>query len=91
MTWQIRYAKTFYKELARLPLKTRLQIEAFAFGDDMKENPFGSGKLEKLSGYSEYYKARFGVYRVGLRVDATEQVVEFRRVRHRRDIYRKFP
>ncbi|MGB3491371.1 MAG: type II toxin-antitoxin system RelE/ParE family toxin [Elainellaceae cyanobacterium] len=91
MTWQIRYTRTFYKELAKLPLKTRLQIEVFAFGDDIKENPFGSGKLEKLSGYDEYYKARFGVYRIGFRVDTTAQVVEFRRVRHRRDIYRKFP
>ncbi|MEM9216116.1 MAG: type II toxin-antitoxin system RelE/ParE family toxin [Cyanobacteria bacterium P01_F01_bin.150] len=91
MIWRIRYAKSFYKELAKLPPKTRLQVEEFVFGDGVKENPFATRKLEKLVGYSDYYKARFGVYRVGLRIDSTEQIIEFRRVRHRRDIYRKFP
>ncbi|MGF1566770.1 MAG: type II toxin-antitoxin system RelE/ParE family toxin [Nodosilinea sp.] len=91
MTWRIQYTKTFYKELAKLPEKPRLQVESFVFGNAVKENPFGTGKLEKLMGYDEYYKARFGVYRVGLRIDAAAQVIEFRRVRHRRDIYQKFP
>jgi mRNA interferase RelE/StbE len=91
MTWRVRYAKTFYKELARLPEKPRLKIEAFVFGEAIKDNPFTTGKLEKLSGYDDYYKVRFGVYRVGLRLDAAAEIIEFRRVRHRRDIYRKFP
>jgi mRNA interferase RelE/StbE len=91
MAWQVRYAKTFYKELAKVPTKTRQQIESFAFGDGIKVNPFNTGKLEKLVGYDEFYKARFGIYRIGLRIDTTEQIVEFRRVRHRRDMYRKFP
>lgn len=68
-----------------------MQIESFIFGDAVKENPFDTGKLEKLTGYSEYYKARFGVYRLGIRVDVESRVIEFRRVRHRRDIYQKFP
>jgi mRNA interferase RelE/StbE len=91
MAWRIRYTKTFYKELAKLPQKTRNQIEAFAFGDALKENPFGTGKLEKLAGYDEYYKVRFGTYRIGIKIDTTAQILEFRRVRHRQDIYRKFP
>jgi mRNA interferase RelE/StbE len=91
MVWRVRYAKTFYKELAKLPEKTRSQIEAFAFGDAIRANPFAIGKVEKLVGYADFYKVRFGVYRVGLRIDSEAQLVEFRRVRHRRDIYRKFP
>jgi mRNA interferase RelE/StbE len=91
MPWRTRFTKTFLKELAKLPEKYRLQIELFVFGDAVKVNPFATGKLEKLTGYEEYYKARFGVYRVGIRVDDVEKVIEFRRVRHRRDIYQKFP
>lgn len=91
MSWRIQYTKTFLKELAKLPEKPRQQVETFAFGEAVKTNPFAIGKIEKLAGYDSYYKARFGAYRVGLRLDAENQVLEFMRVRHRRDIYQKFP
>lgn len=78
MSWRTRFAKTFLKKLAKLPEKYRLPIELFVFGDAVKDNPFATGKLEKLTGYEEYYKARFGVYRVGIRVDSVEKVIEFR-------------
>ena len=91
MVWRVRYAKTFYKELAKLPEKTRSQVETFAFGEAMRANPFATGRVEKLVGYADFYKVRFGAYRVGLRIDSEAQLVEFRRVRHRRDIYRRFP
>lgn len=91
MNWRLRYTKTFYRELAKVPEKIRKQIEDFAFGEAVRKKPFDIGKVEKLTGYNDYYKVRFGSYRVGLRIDQTEKVVEFRRVRHRRDIYRKFP
>ena len=57
----------------------------------VKENPFETGKVEKLKGYEEFYKVRFGSYRLGLKIDQKNRVIEFRRVRHRQDIYRKFP
>lgn len=40
-----------------------------------------------LTGYDNFYKSRFGAYRVGLRLGTAGQTVEFMRVRHRRDIY----
>ena len=91
MNWLPRYTKTFYRELAKVPEKTRKQIENFAFGEAVIENPFNTSKIEKLTGYSEYYKVRFDSYGVGLGIDQTEKIVEFRRVRYRRDIYRQFP
>jgi len=91
MTWTIRYTNTFYKELALLPVKTRQQIEAIAFGEQIKNDPFSLRKIEKLEGYQEYYKMRFGAYRVGLRLDSKEKIIEFKRVLHRKEIYRKFP
>ncbi|MGB3203182.1 MAG: type II toxin-antitoxin system RelE/ParE family toxin [Nodosilinea sp.] len=91
MDWQVRYTKTFYKELAKIPERVRQQIEEFAFDSTVKENPFSAGRVEKLKGYDDFYKVRFGSYRLGLRIDQANQVIEFRRVRHRQDIYRKFP
>jgi len=91
MTWRIRHTRTFYKELAKVPLPVRKRVEELAFGEAIKEDPFLQGKTQKLAGHREYYKIRFGNYRVGLRISTTEKIVEFRRILHRKDIYRKFP
>ena len=91
MTWQVRHTRTFYKELAKLPPPVRKRVETLAFGEAIREDPFLQGRTRKLAGYHEFYKIRFGNYRVGLKIDVAEKVVEFRRVLHRKDIYRKFP
>jgi mRNA interferase RelE/StbE len=91
MTWRVRYTRTFYKELAQLPANVRGRIEKVVFGGEIQEDPFLGGAVEKLTGYQEYYKIRFGSYRVGLRIDFVNKVIEFRRVLHRKDIYRRFP
>jgi len=69
----------------------RKRVEEVAFGEEIKEDPFLAGKVQKLKGYYEYHKMRFGGYRAGIRIDFEERVVEFRRVRHRKDLYREFP
>ncbi len=91
MTWRVRHTRTFYQELARLPAGVRKRIEEVAFGEEIKKDPFLAGRVQKLKGYEEYYRIRFGSYRAGLRIDFEKRVIEFRRVRHRKDIYRKFP
>ncbi len=91
MTWRIRYTRTFLKELARLPNNVRKRIEPVAFGEEIREDPFLHGKTQKLSGYQSFYKIRVGNYRIGLFIDTQANIVEFQRVLHRRDIYRKFP
>ena len=91
MGWQIRYTRTFLKEMARLPENARSRIEHIAFGQQIKESPFLQGKTQKLSGYQTYYKIRVGNYRIGLQIETETHTVEFQRVLHRRDIYRKFP
>ncbi|NOY60750.1 MAG: type II toxin-antitoxin system RelE/ParE family toxin [Calditrichaeota bacterium] len=87
---KVSYRKKFLKELAKIPYKTRLQIEYFVF----KELPSfdsitESGRIEKLHGYTSFYKCRFGNYRVGIKVE--NDVVIFERVLHRKEIYRFFP
>jgi len=89
--WEVRYYRRFYKELAKIPSPTRKEIEEIAFSEEIRENPFQPGRIEKLTGYKRYYKISFGDYRVGLKIDKKSKTVEFRRALHRKDIYRKFP
>lgn len=77
--------------MARLPVNVRTRVEAIAFGEETKKDPFLAGKAQKLTGYQTYYKIRVGNYRIGLHIDASEHLVEFQRVLHRREIYRNFP
>jgi len=89
--WEVRHNRRFYKELAKIPFPTRKGIEEIAFGQEIRENPFQLGRIEKLVGYRSYYKISFGDYRVGLKIDKKSKTVEFRRALHRKDIYGKFP
>jgi mRNA interferase RelE/StbE len=84
------YRKQFLKELAKVPAKTRIKIEELVFEEIPKMDSIReSKKIERMKGYSSYYKIRFGPYRVGLRIEGN--TVIFERVLHRKDIYRYFP
>jgi mRNA interferase RelE/StbE len=84
------YRKRFLKDLAKVPLKSRKKIEEFVFIETTKLNSIEETKIiEKMTGYSEYYKIRFGDYRVGLKYE--DEVIIFERVLHRKDIYKYFP
>ena len=78
------------KELAKIPAHTRRDIEVFAFEEVLQLDSIAqSGKIEKLKGYTNYYRVRFGSYRVGLQVEG--DTVTFERTLHRKEIYRFFP
>jgi mRNA interferase RelE/StbE len=91
MTWTVQYTRTFLKEMARLSANVRQRVEAIAFGEAIQDDPYLMGNVKKLKGYQEYYRLRVGQYRVGIRIDSVHHIVEFCRVLHRKDIYRKFP
>ena len=91
MSWRIDYTRTFLKEMSRLPIQIGKRVEEIAFGEAIKQDTFLAGKTQKLTGYNSYYKIRIGDYRLGLYINVEEQIVEFQRVLHRREIYRKFP
>ena len=87
---RVKYHKRFLKELSKIPSKNRTKIEDFAFNEiPQSESIYQIGRLEKMKGYSSYYKVRFGVYRVGIRIEG--DTVIFERVLHRKDLYRYFP
>ena len=87
---RVEYSKQFLKELARIPSKTRVSIEKFIF-DELPDlnNISESRKIESLKGYKDFFKIRFGNYRVGLLKE--NEIIVVRRVLHRKEIYRYFP
>lgn len=87
---RVEYRKKFLRELALIPQKPRLEIEIFFF-EVLPAAPdlFSVGKIEKMKGYPQFYKVRFGDYRLGWQLTDKTLVVE--RVAHRKDIYNLFP
>ena len=86
----VEYRKTFLKELSVIPAQIRKNIETFVFDELPKLNTLSqSGKIEKMKGYSSYFKVRFGNYRVGIKLENSKIILEC--VLHRKDIYKFFP
>jgi mRNA interferase RelE/StbE len=87
---EIRFKKQFLKDLARIPNEDRIKIENLVFSKIPATN---SNKIfqsiSKMRGYQNYYKIRLGDFRIGLYIK--DNVLEFQRVLHRKDIYRSFP
>jgi len=87
---KVAYRKRFLKDLASVPSNLRGPIERFAFEELPRADSLQStGKIEKLKGHTNFFKARFGDYRVGLSM--THDTVTLERVLNRKEIYRKFP
>jgi mRNA interferase RelE/StbE len=88
---QVRVKKNFLKQLSKLPSEFRLPIERFIFDELPKFDSLSeAGNIEKMHEYKDYYKIRFGSYRVGLKVEHDNSITILK-VMHRRDIYRFFP
>jgi mRNA interferase RelE/StbE len=89
--WETVYARTFLKDYERLPKSARERVKRIIVGEEILQDPFLEGKTIKLQGYEDYYRIRVGEYRIGLRLDFDHHLIEFRRVLHRNQIYRRFP
>ena len=87
---KIAYSKKFLKDLSKIPIRDRKKIEVFVFNElpDYK-HIYESGMIEKLKGYNEFYRTRFGNYRVGIYFKNDELILL--RVLHRKEIYKVFP
>lgn len=83
------YHKKFLKDLAVIPEAERLKIEYFVFTQVVTKKSFRELRSEKLQGYKNYYKIRFGNYRIGLMYE--NNTLTFERVLHRKEIYKFFP
>lgn len=87
---EVEYRKKFLKELSKLPSTTADDIEEFVFDTLPKyQNLEEIGKIEKMTGYKNYFKIRFGDYRVG--IQRIDQSIIIETVKHRKKIYQFFP
>ncbi|MFB2921363.1 type II toxin-antitoxin system RelE/ParE family toxin [Aerosakkonema sp. BLCC-F2] len=89
--WKVEYTRRFLKELAALPAEIQSRVEPIVFQELESENPFELGYLQKLKGYSDKYKIRVGVYRIGITVEEETNTLICERIAHRKEIYRIFP
>ena len=86
----VSYNKKFLKQLANLPKTHRIKIENFVFENLINASSIQQlGNIEKIQGYSDFYKVRFGVYRLGLQIKGENIFVKT--VLHRKEIYKFFP
>ncbi|MBK5286502.1 MAG: type II toxin-antitoxin system RelE/ParE family toxin [Bacteroidia bacterium] len=84
------YQKKFLKDLALIPQPQRKKIEHFVFNQLPSLRNFQEVKgAEKMTGYSHYYKIRFGDYRLGFHF--INDTITLERILNRKEIYRYFP
>jgi len=58
----VKFHKTFLKELALIPIKSRTKIETFVFEEIQYLNTVNEiPNLKKLKGFQNYYRVRFGI------------------------------
>ena len=88
---KIEYEKKFLKELVKLKDKNiQEEVEKFVFDKLPLFNSLSDAqKIEKMSGYKEYYKVRFGNYRIGIKKE--NETIIIKTIKHRREIYKFFP
>ena len=88
---EVVFTKTFLKDLAKVfPAKRRKEIEHFVFEDlQLVSSVEEIGFAEKMMGHKNFYKTRFGDYRMGIYRSGNR--VELKRVLHRKEIYKYFP
>lgn len=88
---EVIYSKVFLKDLSKVvPAKRRKLIEKFAFEELPQLSAIeNAGNIEKMTGYKNHYKARFGEYRIGILKN--ENTIEIKRVLNRKEIYKFFP
>jgi mRNA interferase RelE/StbE len=86
MSWQLRFKKSAFAELQRLPLDVQKRI------DDALQilifNPYNRAlNIKKLKGYDNLFRLRTGDYRVLYEISKDILTVIVIRVGHRKDVY----
>ncbi len=87
---EIKFKKTFMKDLESLPKQIRKKVEKLVFVKLEEISSITELKnLKKIKGFDKFYRFRIGDYRIGMECRAS--TLTLYRVLHRKDIYRKFP
>jgi mRNA interferase RelE/StbE len=83
--YNVEFVHSAAKEFRALPSEIKNRVgEAI---DALEQNPRPQG-VRKLSGHTNLYRIRVGVYRVVYEINDKDLLVRVTRVRHRREAYR---
>lgn len=84
------FLKQFYKDIDKISLQSTLDdIDSTIRNDDEAFSVHDIKNLKKLTGYKNVFRIKVGDYRIGIFIG--NDIVEFARFLHRKDIYRVFP
>ena len=87
---KVSFEASFARDLKRIKNQQLLQRVKQVI-EEIKAAPglTSISNLEKMKGYTTFYRIRRGDYRIG--VEVLDDEVIFVRILHRKDIYRYFP
>ncbi|MBI3695383.1 MAG: type II toxin-antitoxin system RelE/ParE family toxin [Acidobacteria bacterium] len=83
--YRVTFTRSARKELENLPRATADRIVAMSERLAAEPRPVGA---RKLRGGTDLWRVRVGNYRIVYAINDTEQIVDVRVVRHRKDAYR---
>jgi mRNA interferase RelE/StbE len=87
----VEFDKSFLKSLDKIKDQKILQkIEQIIFECESAKKLSDINNLKKLSGFPNYYRIKFGSYRLGFEFIEKEKI-RFIVFSHRKDIYKNFP
>jgi len=87
---ELKYTVLFNKDIAAVNQPKTIEAIEAAINDVKNASSLIEIKnLKKLKGYKYYYRIRIGDYRIGIYI--SNDIVEFSRFLHRKDIYKFFP
>ena len=83
--YKVEISRTAEKQLRKLAVQDRRKVVQALVG--LGEDPYPQGS-RKLSGYTDVFRIRVGVYRVLYSVEGRRLIVIILKIGHRRDVYR---
>lgn len=88
---ECKYKRSCIKDLANIPTSYQDKISKIIFEDIPESNNIWECGLDisPMKGYPDYYRIRFGKYRIGLKI--IEGIIKFYRIKSREEIYSVFP
>ena len=87
---RVEYLSKFFKDLDKIKSKKTKTSILYIISQVKSANSIKDiQNLKKLTGHKYAYRIRSGQYRIGIFIE--NNVVQFARVVHRKEIYRLFP
>lgn len=89
---QVSFKPSFIRDFKELPAEVKKEVYVICVDDfptlrDLRS--FDLYPIKPMSGFRGYYRIKLGDYRIGFKKD--KEMIEFMRVRNRKDMYRYFP